>query len=358
MRYIKDSNNIVITENSIIKDALKRIDANSEGMLFVINDDLTLIGALSDGDIRRALISGKSLLDGIMGVYNENPYYEFFEEYSEIKTKMIMLEKQYQVIPLVDENKKMIAYVTWNDILSADNRKRDYDPLDLPVVIMAGGKGTRMAPFTNVLPKPLIPIGEKTILEVIIDQFRKHQVKEFYFTINFKGEMIKAYFEGLDKNYSIKYLSEKDFYGTAGSLRLLPKTVAGPFIVTNCDIIVKVDFSDVLEFHRKSGASITIVSSIQHHTVPYGVIKFSNGGRVDELIEKPEYSFCINTGVYIVESECLDLIPENKLFHMTHLIEKVMSLGKIVSTYPVNESEYIDVGQWDEYHKAVSQLSV
>jgi NDP-sugar pyrophosphorylase family protein len=139
-------------------------------------------------------------------------------------------------------------------------------------------------------------------------------------------------------------------------LTLLPKGFADTFIVSNCDIIIKADFSDVLSFHRKSGAALTILSSIQHHLIPYGVIKFESGGVVSGLEEKPELSFCINTGVYILEAECLDYIPEKGVFHMTDLIDAVMKVGKRVVTYPVNESEYIDIGQWEEYRKTVSLL--
>lgn len=356
MHNINEHANMVAYSNTTIKDSLKLIDENCEGLLFIVDNSNKLLGALSDGDIRRALISGKSLQDTIIGIFNQKPYFVYRSEYKEENIKKIMIQERYEVIPILNDDNSLLGYVTWDDILSGEKLEKIYKKLDIPVVIMAGGKGTRMAPFTNVLPKPLIPIGEKTILEVIIEQFRKHQINDYYFTINFKGSMIKAYFDGLERSYKVNYLQETDFFGTAGSLKLLPNSIKGPILVTNCDIIVKADYSDIFDFHKASGASITVVSSIQHHVVPYGVIKFSNGGRVNELLEKPEYSFCINTGVYIVDSSCLQYIPDDQIFHMTDLIEKVMALGKVVSTYPVNESEYIDVGQWNQYKQAVKVL--
>ena len=215
-----------------------------------------------------------------------------------------------------------------------------------------------MAPFTNVLPKPLIPIGDKTILELIIDEFQVFGIDNFFFTINYRGEMIKAYFDCIEKAYNVNYLKEVAFLGTAGSLKLLPPDFSNTFIVSNCDIIVKADYSDVLEFHRNSGALLTVLSSIQHYKIPYGVIQFEPGGGVTGFEEKPEYSFCINTGVYILDIECLKYIPEGEVFHMTHLMELIMKNGGKVATYPVNENDYIDIGQWEEYRRVISQMGL
>ncbi len=348
---------ITIREDAIVKDALKQIDANSEGLLFVVDESGRLIGALTDGDVRRALISGKALNDSIKNIYNPKPFSVTKAEYDENAIKNIMLQERYEVIPVVDESNILDAYVTWDDILAGEDHPKSWKEINVPVVIMAGGKGTRMAPFTNVLPKPLIPIGDKTILELIIQEFAKHKISSFFFTVNYRGDMIRAYFEGIEKDYEVKYLKEDDFYGTAGSLKLLPNNIKGPFVVSNCDIIVKVDFSDVLRFHTESGAMLTVLSSIQHHRIPYGVISYKNGGIVVGIEEKPEYSFCVNTGVYIVDAECIKLIPKNEVFHMTDLISLLMKNDQKVVTYPVNENEYIDIGQWDEYRQAVALLS-
>lgn len=358
MKPIGDNADILVRAGITVKDALKRMDSASEGILFVVSDSGRLIGSLSDGDLRRALLDGRSLGEGIEGAYNPKPFNLIAGCYDLEEAKKLLLGKRFTVVPVVDGDGVIVGYETWEALLGHEVREPKRGALDVPVVVMAGGKGTRMAPFTNVLPKPLIPIGEKTILEVIVDGFLSFSVKDFYFTINYRGEMIKAYFDGIEKAYSVTYLREADFYGTAGSLALLPEGFDGTFIVTNCDIIVKADYADVLRFHRSRGARMTVLSSIQHHIVPYGVIEFEQGGQVTSITEKPEYSFCINTGVYVLEAECLELIPPGKLFHMTHLMEALMARGDVVVTYPVNESDYIDIGQWEEYRSAVGKLAV
>jgi NDP-sugar pyrophosphorylase family protein len=211
---------------------------------------------------------------------------------------------------------------------------------------MAGGKGTRMAPFTNVLPKPLIPIGDKTILEHIMEEFSKNGISYFYFTLNYRGQMIRSYFDGSEHTYNIKYIWEKEFLGTAGSLKLLGQDSPEQFFVSNCDIIVKADYYDIWSFHNQSGSWLTIISAVQHNTIPYGVIHFEEGGKVKRIEEKPEYSYTINTGVYLLDRRCLEYIPENEVFHMNP-----------VYTYPINEGEYIDIGQWEEYRNAMDRLN-
>lgn len=357
MRTIESNLELLVGPEAKIRDSLKKIDANSEGILFVVDNFSRLIGSLTDGDIRRSLLAGKGLSESIEGTYNTKPFSFIQSEYNNETAKKVLVEKHFEIIPIVTSENKIVGYITWNDLLAGTERRSPGRPLDVPVVIMAGGKGTRMVPFTNVLPKPLIPIGEKTILELIIDEFRRYNISNYFFTINYRAEIIQAYFDCLEHDYKITYLKETDFWGTAGSLNLLPKDIGKTIIVSNCDIIVSADFAEVMDFHNQSNAKLTILSAIQHHKVPYGVIEFESGGRVLEIEEKPEFTFCINTGVYVIETECLKLIPEHTLFHMTHLIDILLKAGEKVVTYPVNESEYIDIGQWEEYHRAVKLLS-
>ena len=358
MINIENKPEILIDSFISIKDALKKINSASEGILFVVNNDGKLLGTLTDGDIRRSIIKGVPITETIENVYNRNAYYVFKDRLNKDELKKVLLEHKYGVVPILDMNKIVTGYVTWGNLFDESQSRKIYNHINAPVVIMAGGKGTRLAPFTNVLPKPLIPIGDKTILELIIDEFLKFGIDKYYFITNHKGEMIKAYFDCIERNYNIIYLKETGFWGTAGSLTLLPKDFDKTFIVSNCDIIVKADFADVLDFHKKSGALLTVLSSIQHHKIPYGVIRFGEGGIVTGFEEKPEYSFCINTGIYILESECLKYIPQNKVFHLTQLMEAIMNNGEKVATYPVNESDYTDIGQWEEYRKALVVFDV
>lgn len=356
MNRIEENSALLVSPQATIRDALKQIDANREGILFVTNKAVELQGAITDGDIRRSLLAGKSLTDSIEGTYNPAPISILETDFDIETARQLLVQHHVEVLPILNEARCVVGYIAWDDLLKGVERKPMGRAVDVPVVIMAGGKGTRMAPFTNVLPKPLVPIGDKTILELIIDSFRAFQIKDFYFTINYRGEMIRAYFDCIEKDYQVTYLKEKDFWGTAGSLSLLVPGFAKTFIVSNCDIIVQADYAEVLDFHRSSGAMLTVLSSIQHYKIPYGVIKFEAGGRVLEIEEKPEMSFCINTGVYVLEAECLNFIPHGEVFHMTHLMEKLMAAGHNVSTYPVNEKEYVDVGQWGEYHKALADM--
>jgi dTDP-glucose pyrophosphorylase len=347
---------VLIDENSTVKESMKKLNEVASRILFVVSENNHFLGSLTDGDIRRFILSNGALDSKIIEACNKNCF-KIHKGFDIEKVLLQMDELDIIHAPIIDDEDSIIDVFT----LPLSKRKIVKFPqkkIDVPVVIMAGGKGTRMAPFTNVLPKPLIPVGDKTILELIIDEFKVFGIYDYYLTINYRGEMIKAYFDCIEKDYKVNYLKEDDFLGTAGSLKLLPSDFQKTFIVSNCDIIVNADYSDVLEFHKNSGALLTVISSIQHHKIPYGVINFEAGGIVTGLEEKPEYSFCINTGVYILDIECLKYIPEGEVFHMTHLMESIMKDGKIVATYPVNESEYVDIGQWDEYRKAVSEMKL
>jgi len=349
---------LLIGPEASIKDALRVLNKVAMKVLFVVDSNGTLLGSLSDGDVRRALLRNLMLDSCISEVFNSSPFCLFRNSFSKEEVKSIFLAHRIELIPILDETRRVVDLISWVECFGVKRQVVYGGPaLNIPVVIMAGGKGTRLAPFTTVLPKPLIPIGEKTILELIMEEFLLFGVKQFHFTVNYRAEMIKAYFDGLEKKYPISYVREDDFYGTAGSLTLVAPYLSETFIVSNCDIIVKANYADVVAFHKSSNASLTVVSSLQHHRVPYGVVDFQAGGEVTGIREKPEFTFPINTGVYVLEKNCLDFVPPRKVFHMTHLIEALIAAGKKVVTYPVNEKEYIDIGQWEEYRQAVSQLS-
>ena len=354
---ITEFSNILIDKSATVKDAMKQLDKTAEKILFVVNQDNHLIGSLTDGDIRRWILKEGSLDSSILNVCNRQPH-TIDVQYQINDVKKMMVKENIESLPVVDDSGEIQGLLFWEEVFAKTETRRSGRKIDVPVVIMAGGKGTRMEPFTKVLPKPLIPIGDKTILECMIDEFRKFDVNKYFIVLNYKAEMIEAYFNGIDKLYDLEYLREKDFYGTAGSLTLVKGKFDNDVIVSNCDNIVKADYYEVLEFHRKSDSYLTILSSIQHHKIPYGVVTFKDGGEVTEIIEKPEYSFPINTGIYILNVKALDYIPEHSVFHMTHLIEALIADHKKVMTYPVSESDYIDIGEWDEYRKAIEKLQI
>lgn len=347
----------LIFETASIKDALKKLDRTAKKVLLITDNKNKLLGTITDGDIRRYILSGKSLDNDIGEVYNRKPVYVKKEDFTVDLAKNILIENKIELLPIVDSMNTIIDFITWDQLFSKDiagpSKKTK---IDMSVVIMAGGKGSRLEPFTKILPKPLIPVGDKTILEIIIDEFRGYGIGQYYVTLNHKSDMIVAYFNSIEKDYKINFIKENDFLGTAGSLRLLEELVGDVFIVSNCDVIVKADFGDVAKFHNDEKASLTVLSAIQHREVPYGVIRFKEKGEVVDIIEKPEYTVTINAGIYIMNKECLQFIPKKSSFDMTDLIKSLITNKKKVVLYPVNEKEYVDIGQWEEYKKTVDKL--
>jgi NDP-sugar pyrophosphorylase family protein len=221
---------------------------------------------------------------------------------------------------------------------------------------MAGGKGKRLAPVTDVIPKPLVPVRNKTMIEHIIDVFGKYGVNKFYITLNYKGKLIEAYFNSIERDYDVEFIWEEDFYGTAGSLKLLENKIEDNFIVSNCDILVNTDFYDLINFHIREKSLLTSITAIQHYKIPYGVVNTGKDGIINSIEEKPEYTFQINTGVYVLNRQALEYIPQNNYFDMPELIKQLIEKGKKVLAYPINESNYIDLGQWEEYKKNLGKL--
>ncbi|MDP2167699.1 MAG: nucleotidyltransferase family protein [Thermodesulfovibrionales bacterium] len=346
-------NKLIITPDKTVKAALKQIDKGGEGILFVADKEMRLIGVLTDGDIRRHILKNGNLNDTIEGCFNKNPVY-LKEGYDPGAAKKLLVKHQIDIIPVTDGGGGLTGFITWPQVFGGGMKEKE--KIDLPVVIMAGGRGTRLDPFTKILPKPLIPIGEKPIVELIMDKFNEYGVSDFYLTVNYKAEMIKSYFDNVETGYKIRYIREKDFLGTAGSLRLLPGGVGGTFIVSNCDIIVEADYADLVKFHKKGRHSLTIVGSIQHYKIPYGIIEYKEGGGLKAINEKPEYDMLINTGLYVLEKEALEHISKGKAFHMTDLISALLKKKKKIGVYPVSEKSYVDIGQWEEYKKNIDRL--
>jgi NDP-sugar pyrophosphorylase family protein len=269
-----------------------------------------------------------------------------------------MFERNIGCVPAVDDHDQIVELLFWESVFKDSGKRKPITPIHLPVVIMAGGQGTRLDPFTRILPKPLIPLGDKTVIEHIIESFLKFGVSTFYLSVNHKSKIIKSYFEELHPPYVIEYIQEDKPLGTAGSLRYLRDQLAGSFIVTNCDIIIDADYAELIDFHDKSNNDITIVGSLKNYHIPYGICEIVNGGTLARITEKPEYNFLVNTGMYVLRAETLRLIPKDEIFHMTHLIEKVKETGGKVAVFPVSDKAWLDTGEWAEYRKALKQLQV
>lgn len=331
-------------------EALSKIDENSTGVLFVLNNDGELCGAVSDGDIRRWIL-GNGIIDvDIRKIMNTNPKY--LVEGERHRSREVMEYYEVRAIPIVDDAMHVV------DIETLRKRcKGASASIAAPVIIMAGGQGTRLYPFTKILPKPLIPIGDIPIIERIINSFCEYGLKDYYVTVNYKKNMIKSYFSELDTNYYLTYVEEDQPLGTAGSIRLIDKQFNCPVFVTNCDTIVKTDYAELYEYHKQSRNVITIVTSLKNATIPYGVIHAKEDGEVISMEEKPHTSYFINTGMYIINPEIINLIPSGSMFHMTDLVNKALELELRVGMYPVSEDSFLDMGEFEEMKRMEEKLS-
>lgn len=339
-----------IEKSKTILTALKQMDANGVKLLFVFDND-RFIGLLTIGDIQRAIIANIDLSDLIENILDLNKQYaKEGDTIEEIKSKMLALRSE--CMPVINTEGTLLKVYYWSDFFglkAADICQK----INLPVVIMAGGKGTRLKPLTNVIPKPLIPIGDKTILEAIMDQFETIGCTKFYMSINYKCDILQFYLNQLNHKYDISFFKEDKPLGTIGSVSLLKNKISTPFFVSNCDIIIDQDYRDVYDYHVKNENDITIVTAVKSFSIPYGVIETIENGLMTELSEKPEFNYMINTGVYILQPELIKEIPENELFHTTHLMDKVKKRGGKIGCFPVSEKSWTDIGEWSEYLKII-----
>jgi dTDP-glucose pyrophosphorylase len=352
-----DLNDLLTTPGTRIRQAMNQLEVTEKRILFVVDDDRKLLGTLTDGDIRRWILAEGNLDDTIVGVYNKNPY-SVRLDYQADEIKKVMLEKKISCVPVVNESGQIAQLLFWDSIFDAATSDKPHRRVNLPVVVMAGGKGTRLDPFTKVLPKPLIPIGEKTVVEIIIESFLGYGVELFYLSLNYKSKIIKSYFEELNPPYRVEYIYETKPLGTAGSLRLLLGKLNDSFLVTNCDIIIRADYAELVDFHIEKKNDVTLVASLKNYHIPYGICEIENGGSLARIKEKPEYNFLVNTGMYVLQPSTLELIPDNEFFHITQLIEKVKKEGGRIGIFPISENAWIDTGQWAEYKNALKQFDL
>ncbi len=350
MNYKEKIKNREIQFDTSILDALKKMDSEKCKVVFVFNKD-TFIGLLTIGDIQRAIIKAIDLSTPISNIIDTNKVYALVDEpLDSIKRKMYKLRAE--CMPIVNTDGNLIDVLFWKDLFGKDDTKQR-ELIDLPVVIMAGGKGTRLKPITNVIPKPLVPVGDKTILEEIMNQFESIGCKKFYMSVNYKSDMMKFYLEHTEHKYDIKFFEEEKPLGTIGSVSLLKDKIKSPFFVTNCDILIDQDYRDVYDYHITNHNDITMVTAVKSFHIPYGVIETGEDGLMTGLKEKPDITYKINTGVYILNPELINDIPENQFFHITDLMEVIKVRGGRIGCFPVSELSWRDMGEWPEYLKMI-----
>lgn len=346
----EEINKYICSGTASIVDAMGRIDANAKGIIFVTDEESKLIGALTDGDIRRWILNAGKLSAAVANAMNRKP----LSLTNEKDADKLMREKSITAIPIVDDCKCITDICFLSDHI---NRKKK-SLVGIPVVVMAGGKGTRLYPYTKILPKPLIPIGDTPIVERIIDYYTDFGMNDFYMTVNYKKAMIRSYFDEVSKDYTIHYIEEDKPLGTGGSIKLIPDKFDRPLFVTNCDALIIADYSDIYKYHLEAGNVITMVSALKNFQVPYGVLHTGDNGVLESIEEKPKLSYFINTGMYIINPDIIDIIPDDVVFHMTHLVEKVMEQGGKVGTYPVSEDSFLDMGELSEMKRMEEKLHI
>jgi dTDP-glucose pyrophosphorylase len=346
--------NRTISAASTLLEALKKMDEIDKKLLLVF-DDLKFEGLVSAGDIQRAIIQNKSLQIPVKEIIRHNiKVAKSDDSFDDIKNMMINF--RMELCPVVNNDNEIVALYFWEDIFEK-NKPHHFQQIELPVVIMAGGFGTRLKPLTNVLPKPLIPIGDHTMIEEIINRFSVYGCNDFHISVNYKADLIAYYINSLKLNQNISFFKETKPQGTAGSLSLLKGKIDKTFFVSNCDILINQDYSEILDFHRQNKNELTIVAALKNYAIPYGTLETGENGELIGLKEKPDFSILVNTGMYILEPNLIDEIPNETFFHITHLIEKLKAENRKVGVFPVSEGSWYDTGEWDEYNKTQEKIS-
>ena len=347
---IKDK---IVGADLTIISALKKMDEVKSKLLFIFDGE-RFDCILTIGDIQRAIIRNVEMTRPVADILERNKIYANENDSIE-DIKAVMFKEGIDCMPILNDAGEITDVLFWADVFQQTVTEAR-EKIDLPVVIMAGGKGTRLKPITNVIPKPLVPVGDKTILEVILDQFEGIGCKKFYMSVNYKSDLMRYYLEQLPHHYDIEFFEEDKPLGTIGSVSLLKGKITTPFFVSNCDSINDQDYRDVYEYHQNNHNDLTIVTMVKSFKIPYGVIETGEDGLMVALHEKPEQTYMVNTGVYVLNPELIDEIPEGEFFHITHLMEKVKARGGRVGCFPVSEDSWKDMGEWPEYLKMINVL--
>jgi len=353
--FIKKIDDFLVEENISVKQVMRLVSERGVRVLFVVDKNKKLLGSLSDGDIRRWVLKGGRLSAGIATVY-QKPCYSVKKNFDLAKVKGVMIKKNIQVVPVLTDEQNICHILLWEELFG-DKKVLTKKTVNIPCMIMAGGLGTRLDPFTRVLPKPLIPLGDKTIIEMIMEKFYFNGIREFNIAINHKSKIIKAYFEELNLSYRVNFVEEQQPLGTIGSLHFIEERVKKAVFVTNCDTLIDCDYQEIIDFHKENNYDITIVGSFRHFSVPYGVCHLDKNGQLNEIEEKPEFDFLVNSGMYLINKKVLKFIPKNKFFNAVDLIDRVRKNGYNVGIFPINANSWVDVGQWEEYNQVSKRLN-
>lgn len=334
----------LIRETATVRDAVAAIDSGNRQIALVIDGNGRLLGTVTDGDVRRAILRGLELERPVTEIMHRNPTVTRAGDSREVIMALIR-EKHLLQIPLVDHEDRVVGLETIDRLIQRDN------DVDNWAVLMAGGLGTRLSPLTADTPKPMLKVGDKPLLETIVESLVKQGFRRIYIAVNYKAEVVRSRFgDGTRWNADIRYLDETIRLGTAGSLSLLPEKPPAPIVVMNGDLLTNLSFRHLLAYHAEQGCKATVCVREHATRVPYGIVEVRDH-RVAAIEEKPVQRHFINAGIYVLDPDVPELVPHGTRYDMTTLIEQLIAGGKPVSVFPIREF-WLDIGHHEDYEAA------
>lgn len=344
---MKNFNRYIISNNSSIREALIHLDKLAQdATVFVVNENNHLVGAVTDGDVRRGLIEGKNADDSINSVSNKNPKF-IRKGDNNIDTIIEFRNKNFQIIPVLNKDN--------DEICNVINFREHRSFLPIDAVIMAGGKGQRLRPLTETTPKPMLRVGDTPIIERNIDRLSMYGIDDIYISVNYLGEQLEEHFgNGESKDVHIEYIWENEPLGTIGAISQIENFNNDYILVMNSDLLTNIDFEHFFVDFINTKADFSVLSLPYKVDVPYAVLE-TEDGRIKSLKEKPSYTYYSNGGIYLMKREVLDLIPKNKHYNATDLIELLIEQGKNVRSFPMI-GYWLDIGNHDDFKKAQNDV--
>ncbi|HRO42944.1 MAG TPA: nucleotidyltransferase family protein [Flavipsychrobacter sp.] len=337
----------IIYEHESVRDALIKLnDLRSDAILFVCNYNNKLLGTLTDGDLRRGFIKGLDFHTPLMQYVQPNPLF-IYQDQLHLADTATLKKRHFLIIPIVDRTRTII------DVL---NLRINYSLIPADVILMAGGRGQRLMPLTANTPKPMLPVGNKPILEHNIDRLIKFGIKNIHISVNYLANQIKDHFQnGQQKGVNIQYICENKPMGTIGSVKLTETLEHDYFLVMNSDILTNIDFAHFFQTFIQSGADMAMATTSYQVQIPYGIVEVDSANFVNSLKEKPKYTYHSNAGIYIAKKELLNLVPDNQFYNVTDLIESLIHTGKKLISYPIT-GYWLDIGKHTDYQKAQEDI--